>query len=165
MPSAIAPPALRPGAHLRVIAPSSPFDRASFDRALARLRERYRVSFDEGLFARDGYLAGDDDRRLRELLGALRDPDVHAIACARGGYGATRLLDAIDPREVSAHPKLLIGFSDVTALHALWARAGVRSLHASMIAFLGKVDDRLFERWVAAVEGARAPAITGLRSL
>ena len=78
-------PALRPGAHVRAIAPASPFERADFDAGVERLRQRYRVSWDEGIFATDGYLAGDDERRLAELHRALREPDVHAIVAARGG--------------------------------------------------------------------------------
>jgi muramoyltetrapeptide carboxypeptidase len=146
------PAALRPGDHVRIVAPSGPFDRERFDRGVARLRERYRVTFDESIFARAGYLAGDDSRRLAELLAAIRDPSVDAIVAGRGGYGATRLLDAIDPREVSARPKLLIGFSDITALHALWARAGVRSIHGSMAAFLS--ESKHLDRWIAVAEGA-----------
>jgi len=145
---------LRPGGgHLRVIAPSSPFDRGAFDRGVARLRERFVVSWDESLFARDGFLAGDDERRLAELHAALADDGVDAIACARGGYGAMRLLDRIDLALVARARKLLVGFSDVTALHAVWQRAGLRSLHASMIAALGNVDAERVSRWASAVAG------------
>ena len=144
---------LRPGGHLRVIAPSSPFDRERFDRGVARLRERYVVTYDEGLFARDGFLAGDDARRLAELHAALGDPSVDAIACARGGYGAMRLLPAIDLALVARAAKLLVGFSDITALHSVWQRAGLRSVHGSMIATLGVLPDARVERWTRAVEG------------
>ncbi|MFO0685385.1 MAG: LD-carboxypeptidase [Sandaracinus sp.] len=144
---------LREGGHLRVIAPSSPFDRAAFDRGLERLRARYEVSFDEGLFSTEGFLAGDDARRLEELHGALRDPRVDAIVCARGGYGAMRLLPALDLALVGSARKLLVGFSDVTALHAVWQHAGLRSLHGSMVAALGRLPDERVARWMRAVEG------------
>lgn len=149
-----APPALRPGAHLRCIAPAGPFDPALFARGVERLRARYRVSHRDDLFAQHrGFLAGDDRRRADELREALSDPDVDAVVAARGGYGATRLLDAIGPDEVRRAGKLLVGFSDLTALHALWARAGLRSLHAPMVATLGKADPAQLARWLAAVEG------------
>ncbi len=138
---------------MRVIAPSSPFDRERFDRGVMRLRERYTVTFDDGLFARDSFLAGSDARRVDELHAALDDDSVDAIACARGGYGAMRLLPSIDLALVIRAKKLLVGFSDVTALHALWQRAGLRSLHGSMVAALGVLPDARVERWTRAVEG------------
>ena len=143
---------LRAGGHLRVIAPSSPFDRETFDRGVARLRERYVVTYDEGLFDREGFLAGSDARRLAELHAALADPGVDAIACARGGYGAMRLLPSIDLELVRSSRKLLVGFSDITALHAVWQRAGLRSLHGSMISALGRSFEGRVERWTRAVE-------------
>jgi muramoyltetrapeptide carboxypeptidase len=148
-----------------VVAPASPFPRADFEAGVSRLRERYRVSWDEGIFARDGYLAGSDARRLAELRAALSDPDVDALVAARGGYGVTRLLDRLGAEEVAAAPKLLVGFSDLTALHALWARAGLRSLHGPMVAALGRAEPAWVERWIGAVEGEPMAAATGLTAL
>jgi muramoyltetrapeptide carboxypeptidase len=139
-------PVLRPGIRIQVIAPSSPFPLEDFERGVARLRQRYDVRFDPGLQERTGYLAGSDDRRATELLAALEDDSVHAIVVARGGYGATRLLDRFSPELVARHPKLLVGFSDASALHALWARAGLGSLHASMVASLGRASGALDPR-------------------
>lgn len=164
-PYFVAPPALTSGARIAVVAPSSPFDRADFDMGIERLGRRYDVRYGEALFARDGYLAGDDERRARELLEALRDPDVRAIVAARGGYGATRILHRILPREVAGARKLLVGFSDVTALHAAWARAGVRSIHGPMVAALGRCGEDMVDRWVAAVEGTPPDPLTGLRAI
>jgi muramoyltetrapeptide carboxypeptidase len=79
-----------------------------------------------------GYLAGDDAGRLADLHTALADDEVAALHCLRGGYGAMRLLDGIDDTLLRRKPKLLIGYSDITALHALWAHAGWPSLHAPM---------------------------------
>jgi muramoyltetrapeptide carboxypeptidase len=87
----------------------------------------------------------------------LADPDVDAILCARGGYGATRLLPRLVPEAVAAAAKPVVGFSDITALHALWARAGVRSYHAGMVANLGRADEPVREAWAAALEGALDP--------
>lgn len=153
-PLAPAPPVppLLPGDALAVVAPSGPFDPEAFELGLSWLRERYDVRFGEGIYSREGYLAGTDERRLEELTNALCDPDVKAILCARGGYGATRLLPHLDPRLVAAARKPVIGFSDVTALHSLWARAGVRSLHASMVAGLGRADECCRFQWLSAVE-------------
>ena len=155
-------PRLRQGSHVRVIAPASPFPAADFERGVARLSERYRVSYRDDIDARRGYLAGDDRRRLVELEEALADPDVDAIVPARGGYGVTRLLRFVLPENVRAAEKLLVGFSDLTALHALFARAGLRSIHGPMVCALGRAEEGELERWSAIVEGARHPPLEGL---
>jgi muramoyltetrapeptide carboxypeptidase len=114
------------------------------------LRARYRVGVGQGVLASTGYLAGDDQRRIDELNGLLRDPDVRAIACARGGYGIMRILPHLDAGALRADPKPIIGFSDVTALLMwAWSQAGVRGVHGPVVAHLGELgsDDhaRLFE--------------------
>jgi muramoyltetrapeptide carboxypeptidase len=156
---------LAPGARVRVIAPSSPFDVRDFELGLARLSARYDVSHDPSITEQRGYLAGDDVRRLRELREAIEDPRLDGIIAARGGYGATRLLAQLDPAQVRARPKLLVGFSDITALHALWARARVGSLHGGMVATLGRSPDKLAQRYLDALEGRGATEISGLQSI
>jgi len=140
-PSQILPPRLRAGDLVAVPAPAGPVSqRARLDAGLVQLRARYRVRFDDGALATTGYLAGDDDRRAAELDGYLRDPDVRAIVCARGGYGLMRILDRLDPAVLRADPKIIVGFSDATALLG-WARAaGVRPIHGPMAAQLGGLD-------------------------
>jgi muramoyltetrapeptide carboxypeptidase len=78
------------------------------------------------------FLAGDDATRLADLHAAVADADIAALFCLRGGWGSARLLDRIDTALLRAHPKLLIGYSDITALHALWALEGGIGLHAPM---------------------------------
>lgn len=147
------------------MAPSSPFDVEAFERGVARLRERYDVRYGEDLLSRKGYLAGDDARRAAELDTALADPEISAIVAARGGYGATRLLDRLDLGRIAAARRLLVGFSDVTALHAAWLRAGVRAIHGPMVAALGRADEALLSRWIAAVEGAPPAPLQGLAAI
>jgi muramoyltetrapeptide carboxypeptidase len=167
VPSLLPPLPLTAGARIAVIAPASPFDAAAFEAGVARLRTRYEVTFREDLLTRKGYFAGDEARRLTELRDALADPRVRAIVAARGGYGAAKLLDSLDPKPVREARKLLVGFSDLTALHALWARAGLRSLHASMVCGLGapSTSEALLGRWIRAVEGAAPDALHELRPL
>jgi muramoyltetrapeptide carboxypeptidase len=93
----IHPPRLRAGDVVRLIAPSGPVPRDAFQSGVAVLKQRYEVRFDEALFAREGFLAGPDERRLGELAAALGDADTRAIVMARGGYGLMRLLPFIDP--------------------------------------------------------------------
>ena len=125
---------LAPGALIGVIAPAGPAQ----PEALAALpalygRFGYRVRIFPGCAQRTGYLAGDDSVRLADLHAALADVELAAVHCMRGGYGAMRLLDRIDPvLLLRARPKLLIGYSDITALHALWALHGLPTLHAPM---------------------------------
>jgi muramoyltetrapeptide carboxypeptidase len=153
---------LEAGSRVAVIAPASPFDTNDFERGIERLRGRYDVQFDPGILARKGYLAGDDTRRLRELQAAIDDPNIDGILAARGGYGVTRLLPKLKLSALGTRPKLLVGFSDITALHALWARHRCLSIHGTMIAALGRSEPHLVERFVRALEGTFVERHTGL---
>src|SRR3954468_81949 len=101
----VIPAPLQPGARLRVIAPSGPFDRTLVLRGLGWLGERYRVEFDWSIFERTGFLAGGDERRLDELNLALADPNLGAIIAARGGYGLTRIAHLADYGALLRYPK------------------------------------------------------------
>lgn len=156
---------LRPGSRIRLIAPAGPFPLEDFERGLAALRARYDVHFDPSIVERSGYFAGSDARRGSELAAAIADDDADAIVAVRGGFGAARLLPAVDLQRLVARPKLLVGFSDVSALHALWARAGLGSIHGAMVAGLGRSDALRIARWQRAVEGALPAPLSGLRTI
>jgi muramoyltetrapeptide carboxypeptidase len=153
----VIPPPLRPGDTVRVIATASPFDRTLALCGIAFLGGRYRVEYDWGMFAKDGFLAGSDERRRIELESALAAPGVAAVLAARGGYGITRIASGIDFARLRAQPKWLVGFSDVTALHAEATAVGVASMHAHHAAGLGRGDARARQRWVEALEAPLAP--------
>lgn len=127
---------LRRGALVGVVAPSGPVDPAVLPAVEALYaRHGWRARLYPSCRARHPvlpYLAGDDAQRLDDLHAALADDEVAAIHCLRGGYGAMRLLPGIDTALLRAKPKLLMGYSDITALHALWAAEGLPSLHAPM---------------------------------
>lgn len=159
------PRPVRPGSRLAVVAPAGPFNEEAFCAGLGWLRERYEVTHRPDIFAKTGYLAGDDNRRLSELLEALADPSVDAIVCARGGFGTTRILPGIGESLVHAANKLVIGFSDITALHAIWAEAGVRSVHAPMVAALGNASEDIRGQWIDTVEHHGKPRSWELSSL
>jgi muramoyltetrapeptide carboxypeptidase len=92
------------------------------------------------VFARHGYLAGTDELRLADLNDALADPQVRGVLCTRGGYGAQRIVDRIDFDAVRTDPKLVVGFSDITAVQlALWRGARLATVHGPGAAWL---DDR-----------------------
>lgn len=156
LPTVIRPyPALRPGDRVAAVAPAGPFDRATFDAGLEVIGGRYRVHVDSGIWSRHRYLAGGDIRRLAELSAALADPQVKAVFCARGGYGAMRLLAGLNG--VSPSPKPLVGFSDIAAIHAWLQREGQVSIHGPVLTQLGKLGAPTHERLFSLLE-ATAPA-------
>jgi muramoyltetrapeptide carboxypeptidase len=123
------------------------------------------VRYEEGIFARERYLAGTDSRRLQELRLALTDPATKAVFCARGGYGVTRLLAQLAaslPAGQALPPKPLVGFSDITAAHALLQARGLVSIHGPVLTQLGKLEPAAVARMFALLESAQAPApLTG----
>jgi muramoyltetrapeptide carboxypeptidase len=133
------PPAVHPGDCVAVTAPASGFDRESFEAGIALIGARYRPVYGPGVFERFRYLAGPDSRRLDEFLAALGDPELRAVFCARGGYGATRLLADLAGAGPPRPPKPLVGFSDITALH-LWLQAnGHVSIHGPVLTQLPRL--------------------------
>ncbi len=148
----IVPAALRRGSQIYVIAPSGPFDRCLVLRGLGWLSERYRPVFRSDLFARSGFLAGSDERRLEELSAALRDPTIGAVVAARGGHGLMRIVQAAPFAALLDQPKWLVGFSDPTVMHLEATRVGVASLHAANLAALGRSDGRARSEWLSALE-------------
>lgn len=120
------PNALKPGAVIGIIAPASPQrDPSRLERGIRYLETLgYRIVFGANLDKVHGsYLAGTDEERLQDFHAMLADRKVDAIFCARGGYGTPRLLDRLDYRLIRRHPKIIVGFSDITALQfALWKR-------------------------------------------
>jgi muramoyltetrapeptide carboxypeptidase len=147
----IFPPPLHPGDTVAVIAPSGPFDRAAALAGIAWLSRRYRVVYGKTLFARDGYLAGSDRRRIGELQKAL-EADVRAVIAARGGYGLGRIASLVDWRAARRRPKWLVGFSDFTVLHAESWRRGVATLHAPMVCALASATPSARRHWIDTLE-------------
>lgn len=137
----IRPPRLRQGDVVRVVAPSGPVPREAFASGLAVLKQRYDVRYDEAVFARDGFLAGSDERRLTELTAALADPEARAVYMARGGHGLLRILPFLDGESLRKNPRALVGFSDGTALLGFAARAGVTAIHGPVLSQLGNLPE------------------------
>jgi len=162
----VIPAPLQPGSRVRVIAPSGPFDRTLVLRGLGWLGQRYRVEFDWSIFEREGFLAGSDARRLDELNRALSDPELGAIVAARGGYGLTRIAHLAEYGALLRHPKWIVGFSDITALHVEATALGIASIHGPNAAALGRSDDWTRDRFIRALEAPEAPLdFTGLDCL
>jgi muramoyltetrapeptide carboxypeptidase len=128
-----APPLLTAGARIALVAPAGPLrGQEDIDRAIANVRTLgWEAVVAPHALARVGYFAGDDEARAADLNDALGDAGIDAVWCLRGGYGAVRVLERIDWGALRGREKPLIGYSDVTALHAAVARqAGLVSYHA-----------------------------------
>ena len=133
LPQKLTQPALlKPGDTIMFIAPAGSLDRKRTKLAIQRLKERgYKVKYRDDLFDAAGYLAGSDERRAEELMQAFSDPEVDAVFPGTGGYGTTRILDMLDFDVIRNNPKLFIGFSDITALHAAFnKKAGLMTYHS-----------------------------------
>jgi muramoyltetrapeptide carboxypeptidase len=128
---------LREGDAVMLVSPSGPARAERVEAGIAMLEGwGLKVLRAPGLLERAGYFAGSDDARLAGVNAALREPVVRALICTRGGYGAQRIVDRLDLDAVRRDPKLLVGFSDITALQlALWTRAGVAGVHGPMVAW------------------------------
>ena len=140
----VMPKPLKTGDTIAVISPSSVPDSATVAKGCATLRSWGYVPV-VGVHALSSYLgfAGTADERATDLLWALRNPSIKAIICSRGGDGAVQVLQRIPLKEFRNHPKWIMGFSDVTALHSAEVAAGVMSIHSSMcdgIAMRGERD-------------------------
>ena len=136
------PEKLKKGDLIGICAPASaPDTHENLQRGIRYLeRNGYRVKPGRNLMRRHGYLAGTDKQRAEDLNDLFADRHVKAIFVARGGYGSHRILPLLDYSVVRRHPKILVGYSDITALQlALFARAGLVTFSGPMVASdLGK---------------------------
>jgi len=130
----VLPPFLREGDLIGLTAPSGAIQPAEVAPAVSVLQAwGFRVQLGETLGLQDGSLGGSDAQRAADLQRMIDNPLVCAIFCARGGYGVTRMVDALNLGEFRRHPKWIVGFSDITALHLhIWRQTGVISLHSKM---------------------------------
>jgi muramoyltetrapeptide carboxypeptidase len=166
------PPPLQAGDKIAVVAPSGPADPARLERGCSVLRGiGLDVVVGEHALARPsgtlGYLAAADADRAADLLDAWCDPRIAAVLCARGGYGAARVLDHLDWAALAeAPPKLLHGSSDITALHvAFGRRLGVHTSYGPMVASLiADAGPEALAHLKAGLFGAGAP-VRGIRAL
>ncbi|HET7385795.1 MAG TPA: DUF4031 domain-containing protein [Nocardioidaceae bacterium] len=136
----VRPPRLRSGDTVAVVAPAGPVGESQFEDGLDVLRSwglQVRTAVGD-VHPELGYLAGTDDQRARELTRAWCDPDVRAVFCGRGGYGSQRMVDLLDAVALAeAGPKLLVGFSDITALHQWFGlRLGLATVHGPVVTSL-----------------------------
>lgn len=131
-PSSRKPPRLRAGDRVAIVAPAGFYwDQQDFQLVTEAITAMGLVPVPQPHWKdRFGYLAGTDKDRAADLNAAFADPAIRAVFALRGGWGSQRLLPLLDWKTIAANPKLLVGFSDITALHlAIQARAGFPTIH------------------------------------
>jgi muramoyltetrapeptide carboxypeptidase len=130
------PPALQPGDIVGIVAPASNVKVELLEAGCAALRQLgYKPFYLDSIFDRDLYFAGSAARRARELEEMFIRDEVRAIICARGGYGSNYLLDVLDLQVIKAHPKIFVGYSDLTTLLTYFAdSAGFITFQGPMVA-------------------------------
>jgi len=152
-------PALHRGDKVGIVAPASNIKRDALDAGCEGLRQAgYEPVYLDSILDRDLYFAGSVERRARELEEMFVRDDVRAIVCARGGYGTNYLLPALDIEKIVAHPKIFVGYSDVTSLLTWFAdRAGFVTFHGPMAGKDFALPDGVdLESWTSAVSGESA---------
>jgi len=122
-----------------VISPAGYVAESKLDKGIRAIQDRgFKVVRGPHLFSQHWEMAGDDDVRLHDLLWALRTPEIDAVFCSRGGYGSSRLLSILARRGIGNFPKLVVGFSDITALQwTLFATWKWHSLSGPLVTELG----------------------------
>lgn len=149
----VKPPALRPGDTIGIVAPASNVKQADLEAGCAALRAAgYKTFYLDSILDRDLYFAGSPERRLRELEEMFEREEVRAILCARGGYGANYLLQDLDWKKIASHPKIFIGYSDISCLLSQLVDFGLVTFHGPMAAKdWAHADGVNFESWIAAM--------------
>ncbi|GAA0932795.1 LD-carboxypeptidase [Kribbella koreensis] len=143
------PQRLRSGDRVAVVAPAGPMDAGRLEKGSAHLRDwGLEIDVMPAVLTRHErfpYLAGDDAARAADFRDAWLDPQYAAVFCGRGGYGVQRLLQHLDLDELAGVDKVLVGFSDITALHEAFNAQGLVTVHGPMAAAveqLGALEGR-----------------------
>jgi len=145
---------LRPGDVIALVAPSSHFDTDRFRQARQHLDDSgFQVACGRHIFRRQRYLAGSEAERTEDLVWAFSDPSVKAVLAVRGGYGSSRLLSLLPFEQIAEHPKIFMGYSDITFLHlALRSHTPWATFHGPNLLDLNGTEDR-WQRALRALTG------------
>jgi muramoyltetrapeptide carboxypeptidase len=140
----IRPPRLRPGDTIGITAPAGPFDPEKFMKGKTVLETMgFHTCYDESIFQKHGFLAGTDIRRADQVNRLFADSSVRAIVCARGGYGSMRILPYLDFKTIQTHPKIFLGFSDISVLLTiLYDRCGLVTFHGPVVTTLANATEK-----------------------
>ncbi|MBP5372370.1 MAG: LD-carboxypeptidase [Bacteroidales bacterium] len=139
----IRPKFLEEGDTIAIVSPSGPIKSDSLDFAIETINSwGLKASIGKHAFDKYGVFAGTDADRAADFQKALNDKKVKAILCARGGYGAIRIVDLLDFSKFLKHPKWIVGFSDITVLHAKLQSLGIESIHGTMAKSFSAVTEK-----------------------
>ena len=151
--SPVIPHRLENGDTIGIVAPASPFDKDQFYSGVKLLESKgFKVRIPKKIFRKNGYFAGLDNQRAALIMELFNDPGIKAIFCARGGFGSMRILPLIDFGRIRNQPKILVGFSDVTALlAALYVQCDLVTFHGPVVASLPSIDEMSVGALIAAI--------------
>lgn len=125
----------------------------------------FNLVIPQSIFEKNGYLAGSDRHRADLLNHLFSDPDIDGIICARGGYGAMRILPLLDVDAISSHPKVFVGFSDITVLlDFLVQRCHMVAFHGPTVTTLGKADPSARDRFLLALSKPEPLSLSAVSS-
>ncbi len=130
-PRIIKPPRLKAGDKLAIVAPGSYISEEELQDSIKNLNQLgFETTYSEKVLLQKGYFAGSDKDRAKDLMEKFSDKSVKGIVCARGGYGCSRILPLLDYDAIRANPKVLIGYSDITALlYGIYQKSGLITFH------------------------------------
>lgn len=136
------PKRLQKGDTIALVCPASAITEEQLQKSVTNLEGLgFKVIYSNNILARNGYLAGTDQQRADDLNRFFADPQVSGIWCVRGGYGCARMLHLLDYKSIKKNPKVLVGYSDVTALHQALVRYG------KLICYHGPVASSSFQEY------------------
>ena len=138
--SMIKPTTLKPNATIGILSPSSWMNESDLKLAIAVFEEKgYHLVLGESVFLKDHTFAGTPEQRANDINNMFANPDIDAIICARGGYGANRVLPLLDYNLIQANPKIFIGYSDITAfLTSITQKTRLITFHGPMLSTFKK---------------------------
>jgi len=148
------PPYLKPGDTIGILCPAGFMPLEKAQTCIETLTDwGYKVVTGKTLGHQFNYFSGTDEERLQDLQQMLDDESIKAILCARGGYGTGRIIDRLHFKKFKEHPKWIIGFSDITALHShIYKHYKIASMHAPMAAAFN--DEEYENKYVQSLHDA-----------
>ena len=158
----VRPPRLKPGDTIGIVTPAGPFDPERFMKGKTVLESMgFQTFFSEGIFQKHGFLAGTDIQRSDQVNRLFADPTVQAIVCARGGYGSMRILPFLDFETIQTHPKIFLGFSDISALlSVLYDQCNLVTFHGPVVTTLANATEKTLTALQTALTSPAALEIT-----
>jgi muramoyltetrapeptide carboxypeptidase len=162
-----APGPLRPGSRIGIVAPSGAVPRDKFEQGMAVLESMgFSPVIDDDVFRRHRYLAGTDHQRAAAIHRCFDDDRIDAVLCARGGYGALRVLPFLNLGVIRRNPKPFIGFSDISALHWVFYKGcGLATYHGPVATSLPDAESATWDAMASALCSQQAIHLKGVHAV